>query len=107
MVSKILIIRQPFQTLDSALLSCCGLLVSYCVLLSSGIFGIHLVFGLIIEEEESFVNFFCVTVLSGHFSGEDFVRAAAAEPAVSQGDSNLIDAKAGSYTWVGLGPSYR
>lgn len=83
MVNKILIIRQPFQTLDSALLSCCGLLVSYCVLLSSGIFGIHLVFGLIIEEEESFVNFFCVAAFSGRLSGEDFVRAAGAELAVS------------------------
>ena len=82
-VNKILIIYQPFQTLGSALLSRCHLLVSYCVLLSSGIFGIHLVFGLIIEQEESFVNFFCVTAFSGHFSGEDFVRAVGAEAAVS------------------------
>ena len=73
------------------MLSRCDLPVSYCVLLSSGIFGVHLVFGLIIEEEESFVNFFCVTAFSGHFSGEDFVRAVGAEAARSQGDSNGRD----------------
>lgn len=41
-----------------------------------------MVFALIIEEEESSVNFFCVGAFSGHFSG-DFVGAAGAELAVS------------------------